>query len=330
MTMNKFLMRTVKPQSAEARVDLSQRRAWHIQISENWADALDPIVRKWFESGFARRQSLIPTLFNVQTSSRAYEEVSGIGAVGIDAWEQYEQSGKPGQAAFDQGYKTTYTHREFPLELTFQRKLLDDSNFREVVDGSRRLGDSAALKREVDAASVFNNAFTDTFAGADGVGLVSTAHPLSPVKTGSTQTNEFTLALTKDNVRTVREAMMAFTDDNGNKVAVTPNMLLVPPALEDDALPIAGSPLDPDSANNAVNPQAGRWMVQPWHYLTDSNAWFMIDTNLMQMSLDWFNRSPLVIRPKVEDKTLAATWIAYMRYSYGWSDWRWIAGSNPS
>lgn len=299
-------------------------------LSVNWADALDPIVRKWFEQGFSRRPSLIQTLFNVQGSDRAYEEISSIGAVGIDAWDNYERSGgQVSQADFSQGFKKTYTHSEKTLEVQIERKFLDDNNYRQITDPALRLGDSAALKREVDAASVFNNAFSGTFTGADGVALCSASHPLSP-SNAAVQSNSFALTLTKDNVATAREAMQAFTDDNGNKVAVTPNLLLVPPSLEDEALEITKSLLDPTSANNTINAQAGRFQVVAWHYLTDSNAWFMIDSTLMKMHLDWFNRVPLSIVPKVEDKTLKATWIAYMRYSYGWSDFRWVAGSNPS
>lgn len=301
-----------------------------VLISENWADALDPIVRYRFELGFARRPSLIDAMFNVQSSARAYEAVSGVGAVGIDAWGQWEQSGQVGQADNDQGYKTTFTHREYPLEMKIQRKLLDDSMWPEINNRAMGIGDSAALKREVDAASVFNNAFSASFVGADAVALCSNSHPYNPQKTGSTQDNNGTLALTKDNVKTTREAMMAFTDDNGNKVAVTPNVILVPPALEDEALVISKSLLDPASANNAINPQNGRFQVVVWHYLTDSNAWFMIDSTLMKMNLHWFNRAPLTITPKVEDKTLVATWIAYQRYSFGFSDWKWVYGNNPS
>lgn len=323
-------LRAARRAGAEASVDLSKKRDWHIIISENWSDAVDPIVRKWFEQGYSRRPSLIDTLFNVQGSAREYEQVSSIGAVGIDAWEQWEQSGTAGQADFDQGYKKTYTHKEYPLEIQVLRKFLDDNNVRAITDMSLRIGDSAALKREVDAASVFNNAFSSSYLGGDGVALCSNSHPYSPKKSGTTQDNNFTLALTKDNVKSIREAMMAFTDDNGNKVAVTPDTILVPPVLEDEALEITRSVLDPDSANNTINPQNGRFRVLTWHHLTDSNAWFMIDSSLMKMSLDWFNRVPLNITPKNEDKTLRATWIAYMRYSFGWSDWRWVAGSNPS
>jgi len=295
-----------------------------------WADALDPIVRKWFEQGFARRTPLAPSIFNVQMSDRAYEEVSGIGAVGTDAWNVYSISGAVGQADFDQGYKRTYTHVEYPLELQIERKTIDDNKHREVFDAAKRMGDSAAVKRETDAASVFVNAFSGSFLGADGVALCSNSHPFSPQKTASTQDNNGTLSLTKVNVATVREAMMAYTDDVGELVAVMPDTILVPPELEDEAMIIAGSLLQPGTADNDLNPQRGRYNVVPWHYLTDSNAWFMIDSNLMNDSLDWFDRVPLGIVPKVEDKTIRATWIAYMRYSYGWSDWRWIYGNNPS
>jgi len=299
-------------------------------ISENWADALDPIVRDRFLSGFGRRPSLIETLFGVSGSSQAQERSAGVGAIGIDMWEQFENTNNVAQADFDRGYKTTFTHKEYTVELQIRRKLLEDSNWEEIRNPAIALGDSAKLKREVDAASVFNNAFSGSFVGADSVALCSDSHPLGPDNTGATQDNNFALALTKDNVKSIREAMMAFTDDKNNKVAVTPSVLLVPPGLEDEALEIAKSPQDPDSANNKINPQSGRWQVITWHYLTDSNAWFMIDPMLAKMNLKWFNRVPLGINPKVEDKTLRATWVAYMRYSYGWSDWRWVAGSNPS
>jgi hypothetical protein len=295
-----------------------------------WADALDPIVKFRFDLAMKRRASLIDRLFNVQTSVRAYEQVSGVGAIGTEAWDAYRLSGKVGQADFDQGYKTTYEHAEYPMEVRVKRALRDDSNFNEIFKIINRVADSGRQKRNADGAAVFNNAFNDTFAGADGVGLCSTAHPNSPQKTGATQSNEGTYALTKANVGTVREAMMAFTDDVGGKMGVTPDLLLVPPALEDEGLVIARSLNDPDSGNNAINPQQGRFQVLPWHDLTDSNAWFMIDSVMMKDSLDWFDRVPLDINLKVMDYTIEAVWIAYMRYSLGWSDWRWVFGNNPS
>mgnify|MGYP001591076005 CR=1 FL=1 len=302
-------------------------------ISDNWADALDPIIHHWFEQGVGQRKNLVgPTLFNVQGSQRDYEEVSSVGAIGIDAWENYENSGQVPQVDFDQGYKRTYTHREFVVELEILQKFLEDNKFRQITDAALRLGDSAMLKRETDMAGVFNNAFTASvpYLGADAVALCSDSHPLSPQKAAAVQDNNFALALTKANVATIREAMMGFTDDTNNLVAVMPDLLLVPPELEDEALEISKSLLDPASGNNAINPQAGRFSVQPWHFLTDADAWFMIDRTMMKRGLDFFDRVPLNIKFEGVYKQVRASWTARMRYSYGWSDWRWVAGSNAS
>lgn len=299
-------------------------------ISENWADALDPVVRKWFDQGYRTAPTRRTEFFNVQTSSRAYEAVTGFGTIGVDAWDVYEQSGQPAMAKFDQAYKTTYTHREYPIEVQIERKLWDDAQTTELRNIPMRLGRSAGLKQEYDAVSVFNNAFSGSHLGADSVALCSASHPLSPDKTGSTQANYAAYALNKDNVELVRQAMLAFTDDTGNRAGVMPNWIVVPPTLENAAIQVAQSLNLPGTANNDVNPQLGRWQVVMWQYLTDSNAWFVVDSSLMKMHLDWFNRQPLSINPKIEDKTLRATWIAYMRYSYGWSDFKWIFGCNPS
>ncbi len=301
-----------------------------VLISEQWADALTPVVREHFGRGFSRRSTLVPSLFNVQGSSQETEQLSGAGAIGIEAWEQYEKDGKVGQADFDQGFKTTFTHKEYPVEVTIKRKLFEDSNWIAIRQIASRMGDSASVKREKDGASVFNNSTSGSFLGGDSVALLSNSHPLSPAKLNNTQDNLLPLALTKDNLGEARRLMMAFTDDNQNKVAATPNLLLVPPDLEDTAEEIVRSILDPDSANNTFNPQSGRFQITVWHELTDTNRWYLIDSNLMRDSLMWFNRSPLTILPKVEDKTIESTWIAYMRYSYGWADWRWVIGSEAS
>lgn len=300
-----------------------------VMIKEGWAAALEPGIREWFFLGANRRPSLVPQMFDVINSTKSSEHFNGIGAISPDAWELYSKTGVVPTVDMSAGYKATFTHKTYLLELPVQYELIEDSLYREVTDAATRLGDSAALKREVDGASVFNNAFSTSFVGPDAVALCSNTHPGGP-EGGVSQDNNFTLALSRDNVKTLREAMQGFTDDKGNLVAVTPDTLLVPPALEDDALVIAQSVLDPTSANNAVNPMRGRFNVVTWHYLTDSNAWFMIDSMLMRQSLKWINRVALDIRLDRVEKRAYAFYNARMRYSFGWTDWRWVAGSNPS
>lgn len=299
-------------------------------ISANWAEALDPLIADWFRQGESRRASLLSDLFDVQGSMNSDEQLGNIGAAGIDQWEVYKNEGRVPSIDFNKGYIATFTHEEFVVELPIKRSLIEDSKYAVVTDAAFQLGDSAALKREIDGASVFNNAFTDTFAGPDAVGLCSTAHPQSASDSGSTQSNEGTTSLDSDGVKSVRQSMMAYTDDQGNKMGVVPDLLLVPPALEDTALTITQSMQATGTANNDINVNNGRFRVLTWHYLTDSNAWFMIDSNLMRRSLKWFNRVPLNILFTGYQKEVEGIWNARMRYSYGWRDWRWVYGNNPS
>ena len=247
-----------------------------------------------------------------------------MGAIGIDAWKNYENSKNVPEVDFDQGYKQTYTHKEYAVDFGVERKDIADNNFVEVFRVVDRIGDSASLFRETEAASIFNNAFT-VASGADGTYLCSDSHPLSPQKTGVTQDNNFALALTKANVRTVREAMMAFTDDNGNKMGITPNMLLVPPALEDDAIEIVNSTLNPDNANNTINPLEGSLELIVWPYLTDTDAWFL--TTDVPNGMKHFVRAPLTQGMDGDFDTGNVRYKARERYSFGVSDPLGIYGS---
>jgi phage major head subunit gpT-like protein len=221
-------------------------------IGENWADLLEPGIREWTFVGMSRRPGLRTQMFDVMSSAKASEHFETVGAVTPDAWEAYEKTRLVPAVSFDRGYKTTFTHKEFVLELPILRKLIEDSQYANVMDAAMQLGNSFALKTEYDAASVFNNAFSSSYTGGDGVALCSDAHPNSPF-VSSTQDNNGTLALSAANVETTRLAMMAYKDDRGNLVGVTPDTLLVPPALEKTVLEIMGSQLDPSTANNIMN-----------------------------------------------------------------------------
>lgn len=296
-------------------------------LRENWADLLEPGIREWFNVGSSRRPSQIEQIFDVLDSQKSAEHFRGRGAISPDAWGQFSKTKKPAQVSSDAGFKSSFNHETFLVELPVEKELIEDNQYGEVMAMTEDLGDSAKLKREVDAASVFNLAFSGRL-GPDGVTLCSDSHPSGPTN-ATTQDNSFDLALTAANLRIVREAMQAFTDDKGNLVAVTPNALIVPPGLEDTAIAATQSDKDPDSANNATNPQYGRYTIITWHYLTDSEAWFMVDTALMKQRLKWFDRVPLDITLDRADAAFAY-YAARMRYSYGYMDWRWVAGSKPS
>ena len=309
------------------------------QAAANWAELLTPQTTEAFYVGFTdggRRSSMVEGLYRMENSSRAFEEHLGVGQFGSAGWD-FEKTGRVEYDDRNKGYVKRFTHVEFAKGFVVQRRLVDDNLTAIVFDNANELGDAAFRKREKSAAALFGNAFTDSgtddegfpIAGPDAVGLCSAAHPYSPIDT-TTQANEGTLTLTKDNVRATRQLHMAFKDDRGDKLNLMPDNLLVPPELEDDALVIVKSSMDPNSANNAINPQSGRFSVATWHYLTDTNAWFMIDSGRMKKDLIWYERIPVEFGREEDFDTFQTKFRAYMRYSRGWRDYRFIFGQNPS
>lgn len=303
-------------------------------ISEQWAELLEPGLRSIFEiqrDALAAR-SLIPVLFNVTTSTKAEEHDLGIG--GFDDWNEY--TGDIEYDNNDQGYKTTYTHKEYSKGFKIERKLVDDDQYNIINKRPKGLALAAMRTREKHAASVFNNAFDTDYAGGDTKPLCETIHPYSPTD-ATTASNEGTYSLTYDNAVTVRRLMREFVDDRGELITIVPDLILVPPELEDTANKIVKTMRGPDSqqpdntdyAANLIQDRGVRYEV--WDYLTDANAWFMIDSQKGKMALNWFDRIPLEFESDpTGNYRLEARYRGYMRYSYGWSDWRWIYGNNPS
>lgn len=303
--------------------------------SARWSElvALDAPMVKQFYLGFGavgdqRRTSLIPTLFNVQTSQTGTEKSFGVGTLGSDDWE-FESSANDGGAGrikyadVGKGWEKTYTHVEYGKGVVVERKLIDDNQTRIAFGRANALGDSAFRKREKDAAGIFNNAFTDT--GPDSQSLCDTDHPYSADDT-TTYSNEGSSSLTKAAVGTTRVSMSDFVDDTGDIMNVMADELIVPPELEDTGLEITKSLLDPASANNAINPQAGRFKLVVWHYLTDANNWFMAEGARRRQFLNWFDRIPVEFAAEEDFDTLQRRYRAYMRYSFGYDDARWIYG----
>lgn len=310
--------------------------------SGNWAELLTPQTSEAFVMGFTargRRASMIPEIYRMPTSQRAFEEAIGAGVLGSD-WK-FEETGRVVYDDPSKGFLKRWEHREYAKGFIVTRKMVDDNMFPEIMAQATSLGDSAFRNREKSAAATFNNAFSsvtdqttlDTYGfpigGPDNVALCSTAHPYS-ASDSTTQSNEGTEPLTEDGLSATRQAHMALLDDRGDLLNVMPDTILIPPELEDAAIKAGASPLEPDTANNAVNPQQGRFRYLVWHYLTDSNAWFSIDSAMMNSDLIWYERIPLEFGSEPDFDTFQTKFRGYMRYSRGWKDFRWVYGQNPA
>lgn len=300
-----------------------------MQSSANWAELLEPGLHDIFHESGKKLPDHRALLFNTLKSKKSAEHSLGRGGIGMmQPWDDTGNSVSYDEIA--KGYKTTFTHVKYSNGLQIERELWDDDQFDEINGMAADLSFSVWYTRQYHAASVFNNAFNDTYAGADAVALCSTAHPYSP-SNASTWSNKGTYELTAANVETVRNLMKLWKDDRGNVIPMHPDTLLVPPNLRKAALVIAGSEKEPDTADNNVNVWKGSLKVIEWELLTDTTNWFMIDSQKMKRFLIWWDRRiPKLERDGPIFDTELAKWKVIGRWSYGWKSARFIYGNNAA
>lgn len=293
---------------------------------EQFSTLLVPVINHYFDMGLQSVPSIREQLFNVQTSKIANEVGVGIGGMSTDVWSMYKDTGKKGELDFDQLYSQNYTHQEYPVELIVRKNLAINDQYGIINKKFSRAGLSAGIKMEEDATSLLNNAFSASFKFSDGVALCSASHPRGPNTTG-TYSNLNTVALTEQSLSDARVQLMNVKDDRGNKIGLMPNELWVPPELQDTALKVTQSVQEAASANNAINPQAGRWTVKVMMRATDTNNWFITDSMWRQQVCNWYERESFQIM-LVRENTTELVYEMKMHYSYGVDDWRFIYGQN--
>jgi phage major head subunit gpT-like protein len=289
--------------------------------SENFGYLLDPGLRKIFMDEYMLPGLVADQLYSKEKSSKAVEYDLGIGGMG----DLEEFDGTIPYGDFHMQYRVSYTHKEWVKGIKIERKLVDDDLYNVINKRPQQLALVARRTREKHGASLFNNAFnTSTFAGGDGLALCANAH--TAVGTTTTQDNSGTTALSTTAVEATRLLMINYLDETDNLINVMPDTILVPPNLEETAWQIVKTDREVGTANNTMNFNMGKYKVLVWNFLTDTNNWFMIDSKYMKLFLKWFDRIPQEFNKDKDFDTYISKWSTYGRYSYGFSDWKWIYG----
>ena len=164
--------------------------------SGNFADLLKPGLKRIFDIGMSRPRPIMEMLFGVESSTRFEEQYQGMGAQGLvppfDGTVPYSD--------YDAGYRVDIRNYEFAMGTQIERRLVDDDQYGQIRRRASNMSDSFNITIETDASNVFINGFTDSGTnrmgastnGADGVALLSTAHPYSPANPGTPHSNEGT------------------------------------------------------------------------------------------------------------------------------------------
>ena len=301
------------------------------ETSLRYPDQLDPRFQRIFRDEYALLADPIPEVFTtVPHNGRADIRWSDVGE--LDDFVEFT-----GQVNYDQqfeGFDVIATYVEFAKGTQLERKLMDDEQYNVFDSKPKAMANSAHRTRMKHGAQVYNKAFdvsNDFYVHSESVALCSNSHL---TRSGASTTTGFdnlgTSALSATAVETARQQMIGFRDDRANRIRVVPNQIATGPGNAEVAHEIVTSRGKLDNANNNSNFNEGSYSIFVWNYITDTNDWFMEDTQLRGDQLFWSDRIALEFAMVEDFDTLFAKWRGYMRYAWAWRNWRFILGSQVS
>lgn len=270
-------------------------------------------------------------LFDQENSNRSFEQeqmFTGLGA----APEKFE-----GQSIFyddmRETYTATYTHITIALGFAITEEAYEDNLYAELSKKkAKALGRALAVTKQVRAADVFNNGFSATQLGGDGVALFSDSHP---TLTGNQSNIPLSHAdLSETSLEQAVLDIAEYKDERGILINAQPVSLHIPSELRFVAERILKSTLsttifENSGANaatnvNDINALRSMGMFQRGVHMnnrfTDSDAWF-IRTDVPD-GTKHFVRVGLQAGDEGDFDTGNMRYKARERYSFGWSDWR--------
>ena len=142
----------------------------------SFAKAIYPGVNAWWGSAYEQYPKEFPSLFDIEKSTRNYEEDVGVSGVGLAPVKT--EGGSISYDQMNQTYVTRYTHIVYGIGMIITREMIEDDQY-DVVGKMRakELAFSIRQTQEVVSANVYNRAFSASYLGGDGVAMCSASHP---------------------------------------------------------------------------------------------------------------------------------------------------------
>ena len=299
-------------------------------VSTNFGKLLEPGLRKIFFETYDEIPEQYPKIFNVLTSNSATETDHGMGAFG-DWEERASETTAVSYAKIKDGGDVTYKHKAFTKGFMIGRELYDDEKYGQMKKMAKALARAGRAKVERDAISVLLKGFSESegFKGRDKKTLFHEQHDL--VDSNKKCSNMMTEALSEASLKKAIQMMASQLDEAGNLIQMKATKLIVPPALEDTAIRLLKSTQLPGTNNNDTNAYLNdRMEIVVMDYLGEiaggsDKAWFVQDGSRHELNFFW--RVKPEFKNEEDFDTFVAKYRGYMRYSYGFSDWRGMVGS---
>lgn len=291
---------------------------------------LEPKLRKVFYETYDEVPEQYSTVFNVLTSKKAQETDYHLGA--MSEWDEFGAA-IPAKTAdgtnmptvpyskINPGDTVVYTHKEFAKGFMVERKFMDDEKYAVIEKMTKDLARAGRYKVEKDAATLFDTSFTTN--GYDGVPLISASHPLANSVTLAS--NIVTGALSDVSLKAALQLGRKQVDEAGKLVQMKFDTLVVSPKNEFLAHELIKSTNKTGGADNDINVLKDRFKIVVLDFPANEDAWFIMDSKRHQLNFFW--RTKVEFGKEKDFDTFVTKYSGYMRYSFGYSDFRGIIGS---
>lgn len=287
------------------------------------------------------KKSMLPQLFSMERSAHFGEKFTTLTA--MEGFQPVGENGNYPSDGMQEGYQKFLEHMTWKNSFSLSREIVEDAKVIDLKKKPLNFITSYYRTREKFGAALFGSAMAgkDTVefsgkkfsaTGADGKRLFAKDHPAKVA--GKNQTNLFEAEFSEEALAAMETAMQNFRGDNNEILDVAPDTILIPNdyKLKKQVFAVIGADKDPNTANNGFNYQFGRWNVIVWPYLNQylaegTSPWVLLDSGYNENygGAVWLDRTPLVVKSRVDEGNDANVWQGYARFIAGFNDWRFAA-----
>ncbi|GAF84409.1 unnamed protein product [marine sediment metagenome] len=303
----------------------------------NFDRLLAPGLKKITFKAFAMEPLRFPELFNVEGSTKPYEDLLDVAGMGAFA---AKPEGTPiSYKDPQQGNKLRTVHSTYALGFRVTMEMMQDDQYSIINKMPADLGDAARHSQETLVWGLVNDGWSgSTYTGFDGLRLFHTAHDaassagaLHPESSSDSNQASPGVALSVTGLEAAITAMRTTTGPEGRYNPTRPATLVIHPDNEHEAARILQSEKEPFTNENQINTmKSSRTGISDLSvpYLSDVDAWSLFAVK-SQHSLVVYKRMPLTFSNGTDSQTKDALYDGMYRMSVSFSDWRGTYGSAP-
>ena len=268
-------------------------------------------------------------IYDTDSSERSFEEEVKLS--GFDAAPVKDEGAGISYDSAQEAFTARYNHETIAMGFAITEEAMEDNLYDSLsARYTKALARAMSYTKQVKAVNPLNNGFTNSYQTGDGVNFFTASgdgvtggggHPL--VSGGTNDNRPSTAAdLNETSLEAAIVTIAAVTDERGLLIAARPKRLLVPPALMFTATRLLESDQRVATADNDINAIRSLGAVPEGysvnHYLTDSDAWFVVTD--VPNGMRHFERTALETSMDGDFDTGNVRYKARERYSFGVSD----------